>query len=42
VQAGEIDELPEEFVERAHERHVDRAVERAMEGETVESETLDD
>ncbi|EMA62449.1 ABC transporter ATP-binding protein [Halorubrum lipolyticum] len=41
VQAGEIDELPEEFVERARERHVDRAVERAVKGE-VESESLDD
>ncbi|WP_123621285.1 ABC transporter ATP-binding protein [Halorubrum sp. CSM-61] len=42
VQAGEIDELPEEFVERARERHVDRAVERAIEEGSVESETLDD
>jgi len=40
VQAGEIDELPEEFVERARERHVDRAVERATESE-VDSETLE-
>ena len=40
VQAGEIDELPEEFVERARERHVDRAVERATEGDT-ESETAE-
>ncbi|ELZ47827.1 ABC transporter [Halorubrum coriense DSM 10284] len=40
VQAGEIDELPEEFVERARERHVDRAVERATETE-VDSETPD-
>ena len=42
VQAGEIDELPEEFVDRARERHVDRAVERAIEEGAVESETLDD
>ena len=42
VQAGEIDELPEEFVERARERHVDRAVERAVEEERAESQTLDD
>jgi len=42
VQAGEIDELPEEFVERARERHVDRAVERAMAESEIESETLDD
>ncbi|PAU84147.1 multidrug ABC transporter ATP-binding protein [Halorubrum salipaludis] len=42
VQAGEIDELPDEFVERARERHVDRAVERAIAEGTVESETLDD
>jgi ATP-binding cassette subfamily B protein len=42
VQAGEIEELPEEFVDRARERHVDRAVERAVEQEPVESETLDD
>ncbi|OTF07706.1 ABC transporter ATP-binding protein [Halorubrum sp. SD612] len=41
VQAGEIDELPEEFVERARERHVDRAVERATESE-VDAESLDD
>ncbi|ELZ38900.1 ABC transporter ATP-binding protein [Halorubrum tebenquichense] len=40
VQAGEIDELPEEFVERARERHVERAVERATESE-VDSETLE-
>ncbi|TKX63755.1 ABC transporter ATP-binding protein [Halorubrum sp. ASP1] len=40
VQAGEIDELPEEFVERARERHVDRAVERATESE-VDPETLE-
>ncbi|GAA0554064.1 ABC transporter ATP-binding protein [Halorubrum ejinorense] len=40
VQAGEIDELPEEFVERARERHVDRAVERATESED-DSEPLD-
>ena len=40
VQAGEIEELPEAFVERARERHVDRAVERATESE-VDSETLD-
>ena len=42
VQAGEIEELPEEFVDRARERHVDRAVERATDGAAVESETLDD
>jgi len=42
VQAGEIEELPEEFVDRARERHVDRAVERAIGQEAVESETLDD
>ena len=42
VQAGEIEELPEAFVDRARERHVDRAVERAVDGEAVESETLDD
>lgn len=42
VQAGEIEELPEEFVDRARERHVDRAVERAMGKEAVESEALDD
>jgi ATP-binding cassette subfamily B protein len=41
VQAGEIDELPEEFVERARERHVDRAVERATAESEVDSETLD-
>ncbi|QWC19873.1 ABC transporter ATP-binding protein [Halorubrum sp. 2020YC2] len=41
VQAGEIDELPEEFVERARERHVDRAVERATAESEVESETLE-
>ncbi|GAA0719198.1 ATP-binding cassette subfamily B protein [Halorubrum trapanicum] len=41
VQAGEIDELPEEFVERARERHVDRAVERATTESEVDSETLD-
>ncbi|WP_144799354.1 ABC transporter ATP-binding protein [Halorubrum depositum] len=41
VQAGEIDELPQEFVDRARERHVDRTVERAVDGE-VESESLDD
>ena len=40
VHAGEIDELPEEFVERARERRVDRAVERAIESE-VGSETLE-
>ncbi|OYR50336.1 multidrug ABC transporter ATP-binding protein [Halorubrum sp. Ea1] len=42
VQAGEIEELPEAFVDRARERHVDRAVERAIGQEAVESETLDD
>jgi ATP-binding cassette subfamily B protein len=42
VQAGEIEELPEAFVERARERHVDRAVERATDGAAVESETVDD
>ncbi|ELZ53299.1 ABC transporter [Halorubrum distributum JCM 10118] len=41
VQAGEIDELPEEFVERARERHVDRAVERATAESEVDSETID-
>ncbi|MGM0448472.1 MAG: ABC transporter ATP-binding protein [Methanobacteriota archaeon] len=41
VQAGEIDELPEEFIERARERHVDRAVERATAESEVESETLE-
>jgi ATP-binding cassette subfamily B protein len=41
VQAGEIDELPEEFVERARERHVDRAVERATAESEVDSETLE-
>ena len=41
VQAGEIEELPEAFVERARERHVDRAVERATESE-VDAESLDD
>jgi len=40
VRADEIDELPEEFVERARERRVDRAVERAIESE-VGSETLE-
>ena len=40
VQAGEINELPEEFIERARERHVDRAVERATESEP-DSESLD-
>ncbi|WP_430505032.1 ABC transporter ATP-binding protein [Haloparvum sp. PAK95] len=39
VQAGEIDELPEEFVEKARERHVERGVE---EGPGVERGTLDD
>ncbi|TKX72903.1 ABC transporter ATP-binding protein [Halorubrum sp. GN11_10-6_MGM] len=39
VQAGEIDELPEEFVERARERHVDRAVERATAESEADSET---
>ncbi|MFB6236574.1 MAG: ABC transporter ATP-binding protein [Halopenitus sp.] len=39
VQAGEIDELPEEFVEKARERHVERGVE---EGPGVESGALDD
>ena len=41
VQAGEIDELPEEFVERARERHVDRAVERATAESEADSETPD-
>ena len=39
VQAGEIDELPEEFVEKARERHLERGVE---EGPGVESGALDD
>jgi len=42
VQAGEIEELPEAFVDRARERHVDRAVERATDGAAVESETVHD
>ncbi|MBP1923923.1 ATP-binding cassette subfamily B protein [Halorubrum alkaliphilum] len=36
VQAGEIDELPEEFIEEARERHVQRGVERVVESETLE------
>jgi len=42
VQAGEIEELPEAVVDRARERHVGRAVERAIDQEAAESETLDD
>ncbi len=42
VQAGEIDELPEEFVDRARKRHVDRAVERAIEEGSVGSDMIDD
>ena len=41
VQAGEIEDLPEEFVERARARHVQRGVEGVVEG-TVERETLDE
>ncbi len=36
VQAGEIDELPEAFIEEARERHVQRGVERVIESETLE------
>ncbi|GAB6878565.1 ABC transporter ATP-binding protein [Halorubrum gandharaense] len=36
VQAGEIDELPEEFVEAARRRHIERGVEGGIESEYTE------